>query len=233
VRVGSSWLFICRLGWFWLQPNVVRQWLEVLTWWRGGEWQLRRWIGVTFLRWFSGGCRILWFGMSSFVIAWFWSCRCGINVVGVWFSGYLTFWPLLNLLRFAVLFLSLYWFPNLLRFAGFLYLTDFYLVGVDYTVWTLEDCKLRLINLGFLSMGVHQLLTQGVAFWILMGQTLLIRVRELVYSDISTGWVDVFCGGLVAESVISENEIRSRPLLGDVYFGIFISVPLIYGTFVL
>jgi hypothetical protein len=58
-----------------------------------------------------------------------------INVVGVWFYGYLTFWPLPNLLKFAGLFLSLYWFPNLLRFASFLYLTDFYFVGVDCTIW--------------------------------------------------------------------------------------------------
>jgi hypothetical protein len=42
-------------------------------------------------------------------------------------------------------------------------------------------------------ISVHQLLTQGAAFWTLMGQTLLIR--ELVSSDISMSWVGVLSGG--------------------------------------
>ncbi|MCI13354.1 hypothetical protein A2U01_0034471, partial [Trifolium medium] len=37
----------------------------------------------------------------------------------------------------------------------------------------------------------------------------------------------------LAEECLSKNEIRSRPLLGGVCFGIFIGVPLIYGTSVL
>jgi hypothetical protein len=47
-----------------------------------------------------------------------------------------------------ILFLSLCWFPNLLRFAGFLYLVDLYRMGVDYLEM---DCELRLICLCFLS----------------------------------------------------------------------------------
>jgi hypothetical protein len=47
----------------------------------------------------------------------------------------------------------------------------------------------------------HQLLTQGAAFWILIGWSLLIRDRELVSSDISMGQVGVFSGGLEAGSV--------------------------------
>jgi hypothetical protein len=54
-----------------------------------------------------------------------------------------------------------------------------------------------------------------------------------VSSDISIGRVDVFSGGLEAEECLSRHEIISRPLFGDVYFGIFINVRLIYDVFVL
>jgi hypothetical protein len=70
-------------------------------------------------------------------------------------------------------------------------------------------------------------------FWILTGRTFFIRVRELVFSDISTGWIGVFFGSLIAEECLSKYEIRNRPLLGGVCFSIFIGVPLIYDTFVL
>jgi hypothetical protein len=52
-------------------------------------------------------------------------------------------------------------------------------------------------------------------------------------SGVFIGRVDVFSGGIKAEKCLSKNEIRSGPLLGVVYFGIFIGVPLIYGVFVL
>jgi hypothetical protein len=61
----------------------------------------------------------------------------------------------------------------------------------------------------------------------------LIRVGELVSSGISTGWVGVFSGGLVAKKCPSKNEIRSILLVGDDCFGYFIGVLLIYGVFVL
>ncbi|MCI60673.1 hypothetical protein A2U01_0081929, partial [Trifolium medium] len=64
-------------------------------------------------------------------------------------------------------------------------------------------------------------------------RSLLIRDRELVSSDISMGRVAVLSGGLGAEECLSKNEIRNRPLLGGVCFGIFIGIPLIYGVFVL
>jgi hypothetical protein len=53
-----------------------------------------------------------------------------------------------------------------------------------------------------------------------MGRALLIQVRELVSSGVLLGWVDVFSGGLEAEGCISNNGIRSGPLLGSVCFGI-------------
>ncbi|KAK2421622.1 hypothetical protein QL285_032232 [Trifolium repens] len=37
--------------------------------------------------------------------------------------------------------------------------------------------------------GVHQLSTHGAAYWILMGRVILIQVRKLVSSGVSTGWV--------------------------------------------
>jgi hypothetical protein len=83
-----------------------------------------------------------------------------------------------------------------------------------------------------LSTGVNQFLTQGAAFWILVGRTLLIRVRQLVFSGISTGWIGVFSGGMIADEGLSKNEIRSS-LIGGVCFGIFNGVLLIYGAFVL
>jgi hypothetical protein len=43
--------------------------------------------------------------------------------------------------------------------------------------------------------------------------------------------VDVFSGSLEADERLSKNEIRNRSLLGGLCFGIFIGVPLIYGTF--
>jgi hypothetical protein len=47
-----------------------------------------------------------------------------------------------------------------------------------------------------------------------MGRSLFIRDRELVFSGISRGRVDVFSGGLVAFECLSKYEIRNRPLLG-------------------
>jgi hypothetical protein len=61
----------------------------------------------------------------------------------------------------------------------------------------------------------------------------LIRDRELNSNGVFLGWVDVFFGGLETEECRFKYEIISGSLLGGVYFGIFISVPLIYGTFVL
>jgi hypothetical protein len=55
-----------------------------------------------------------------------------------------------------------------------------------------EDCKLRLTRLSFLSTVAHQLSAYGVAFWMLMGQSLLIRDWESVSSGISLGRVDVY-----------------------------------------
>jgi hypothetical protein len=46
-----------------------------------------------------------------------------------------------------------------------------------------------------LFISVHQLSTQRVAYWIMMDRTLLIRVRKLVSSGVSTGWVGVFSDG--------------------------------------
>jgi hypothetical protein len=66
-----------------------------------------------------------------------------------------------------------------------------------------------------------------------MVRSLLIRDQELVSNDIFMRRVDVFSSGLEADECQSKNEIRSELLVGGVYFGIFISVPLIYGTFVL
>jgi hypothetical protein len=45
------------------------------------------------------------------------------------------------------------------------------------------------------------------------------------------GWY--FSSGQVVEECLSKNEIRSRSLLGDVCFDIFIGVPFIYNTFLL
>jgi hypothetical protein len=60
----------------------------------------------------------------------------------------------------------------------------------------------------------------------------LIRDRELNSNGVFLGWVDVFFGGLETEECRFKYEIISGSLLGGVYFGIFISVPLIYVTFV-
>jgi hypothetical protein len=76
-------------------------------------------------------------------------------------------------------------------------------------------------------------LAHGAAFWILMGRSILIRDRDFEFSGVFLGQVDVLSGGLKVEKYISKYVIRSRLLLGGVYFGIFIGVPLIYGTFVL
>ncbi|KAK2394407.1 hypothetical protein QL285_056243 [Trifolium repens] len=67
-----------------------------------------------------------------------------------------------------------------------------------------------------------------------MGRSLLIRDRELVSTDIFMGWVLglLFSGSLEADERLSKYEIRSRPHLGGIGFGIFIGVPLIYGAFV-
>jgi hypothetical protein len=48
-----------------------------------------------------------------------------------------------------------------------------------------------VLTVSFLFTGVHQLSTQGVAFWILMGRSLLIRVRKLESSGVTMGWVGV------------------------------------------
>jgi hypothetical protein len=45
------------------------------------------------------------------------------------------------------------------------------------------------------------------------------------------GWVGVFSGGLIAEECRPKYEIRIKPPLSGVCFGIFIGVPLLYGAF--
>jgi hypothetical protein len=61
-----------------------------------------------------------------------------------------------------------------------------------------------------------------------MGRALLIRVWELVSSDVLLGWVDVFSGGLEAEGCILRMRLEVD-LLGSVCFGIS-SVFRIYMT---
>jgi hypothetical protein len=64
-----------------------------------------------------------------------------------------------------------------------------------------------------------------------MGRALLIRVQELVSCGISMGWVGVFSGGLIAGECRPKYEIRIKPPLSGVCFGIFIGVLLLYGAF--
>jgi hypothetical protein len=57
-------------------------------------------------------------------------------------------------------------------------------------------CLEKLYNLRFIclvshSTGAPYFLTQETVIWILMGRTLLIRVRELVSSDIFLGRIEV------------------------------------------
>jgi hypothetical protein len=66
-----------------------------------------------------------------------------------------------------------------------------------------------------------------------MDRSLLIRDRELVFSGVFLGRVDVFSNALKVVECLFKNGIRSRPLLGGVCFSIFNGVPLIYGTFIL
>jgi hypothetical protein len=54
-----------------------------------------------------------------------------------------------------------------------------------------------------------------------------------VFSGISLDRADVLSSGLEAKQCISNNEIKNGPLLGDVYFDIFIDILLIYNVFVL
>jgi hypothetical protein len=54
-----------------------------------------------------------------------------------------------------------------------------------------------------------------------------------VFSGVFMNRVDVFSGSLEADERLSKNKIRNRSLLGSLYFGIFIGVPLIYGAFFL
>jgi hypothetical protein len=77
----------------------------------------------------------------------------------------------------------------------FIWLTSSYCVGADCLK---EICELRLICLDFSSTVVPSILAHGAAFWILMGQSLLIRDREFVYSCVFMGRVDVFSGSLKA-----------------------------------
>jgi hypothetical protein len=79
----------------------------------------------------------------------------------------------------------------------------------------------------------HQLLIQGDVFWILIDRSLLIQDSKLVYGGISMRLIDVLSSGLKAKECLSTNEIRSGSLLGGIYFGIFIGVPLIYRGFIL
>jgi hypothetical protein len=78
---------------------------------------------------------------------------------------------------------------------------SFWVVGGFQICWNLQVFCIWLYSTAsvltaiYLSTNVHQLPTQGVAFWILMGRSLLIRVRKLVSSDVSTSWVGVLFGG--------------------------------------
>jgi hypothetical protein len=67
-------------------------------------------------------------------------------------------------------------------------------------------------------------LIQGTVFWILMGQSLLIRDRELEPCGIFSGRVDVWSGGVEVEDCLSKNEIRSGHFLGGICFGNLIGI---------
>jgi hypothetical protein len=97
-----------------------------------------------------------------------------------------------------------------------LYLIDLYRGGVDCLEAVYE---LRLICLGSLSTGAPPTFdSRSYFFWI--GRSLLIRDRALVSPGISMGRICVFFDGLEAVECFSVNEIRSRPLLVGVCFGI-------------
>jgi hypothetical protein len=61
--------------------------------------------------------------------------------------------------------------------------------------------QMAVVRFSSVSTGVHQLSTWGVVFWIQMGRVILIQVRKLVSSSVSTSWVGVFSGGYWGTSI--------------------------------
>jgi hypothetical protein len=111
---------------------------------------------------------------------WLMPIRIGFSLIFRFSDRYQICWDLQDS------FLSRWWFPSLLRFAG-----------LFVSGWPLS-CRCWLFGgglwsdcLGSLFTGIHQLLSQRAASWILMGRALLIRVRKLVSSCVFTSWVDV------------------------------------------
>jgi hypothetical protein len=110
------------------------------------------------------------------VLWWCWLMSCVIV-----FFWYLILWPVFKSVEICrTLFESLmvFKFVEICRFL----VSD----------WTLPHWRWLWVSL---YTGVHQLSTEEASFWILMGPALLIRVRQLVSSGISAGWVGVFSGG--------------------------------------
>jgi hypothetical protein len=142
--------------------------------WRGG---CGIWVSevVVLFQWWDGG-EVLngWRVGSDAVSVWLMSCVFS-------FPWYLILWPFTNLLRFAWFYLS--------RWA-FQICWDLHISGI----WL--NFTASVLTVSSISTGVHQLSTYEAAFWIMMSRISLIRVRKSVFSGVSTGWVDVFSGGL-------------------------------------
>jgi hypothetical protein len=82
------------------------------------------------MKWCSGGEVLMWWrlDLASSVFGW---CRVSVFSMMSWFSDRFT-----NLLKFAGFLLSLCWYPNWLRFAGF---SCIWLIST-VSVWTVWGC---------------------------------------------------------------------------------------------
>jgi hypothetical protein len=112
----------------------------------------------------------------------------------------------------------------------FVYLVDFYRIDRCWLFGGGLPPETYMPDFSFYRCPIN--LTHGAAFWILIGRTLLIRVRGLVSSSVFMGRIDVFFGGLKADECLSKNEIRIRPLLGG-YVMVFSLVFNLYTTHLL
>jgi hypothetical protein len=173
-----SWRFTTGSGFSFRLPPHLR-------WWSVVWWLLDLGVigGRSFRRRNGGDEMVLRRGGVEKLMCWIWRLMSFVFS----FPGYLNLWPC----------------SNLLRFAGFFQVAD------DFQIcWDLQDSCIWLkstasvSNVSPLSTGVHQLLTQWAAFWILMDRALLIRVRELVSSGISMSWVGVLSGGHWCFSIV-------------------------------
>jgi hypothetical protein len=195
---------------------------------------VRRWWWV-FLVWWWGGDVVVVGGIEVVVRCWCGSVWiwCRWCVVDACVSGFPTIPNSLTVFQICWDLQDSFWVSVGVQICWdlqvFAYLVDLFCIGVD----CLEVvCELRLICLGSRSTGDHHFWLKELFLDSDEPITFYSRSKVIVWWHFYGSGCCILRWSGSCRVSSSKIEIRSRPLLGGVWFGLFIGVLLIYGAFV-